>query len=133
MTYFYGKLNIEEKLKFLDEEYFSKYEKSDNEIVIIPQKPYIDLNYQQDYEIGENEEVKDNTYMSLCYGLDHYKNYEEYLAMNILAEALLSKNDSPLKKIAPIPINSVITIINNPSPPILITSNNTSTDNMAIR
>lgn len=98
MTYFYGKLNIEEKLKFLDEEYFSKYEKSDNEIVIIPQKPYIDLNYQQDYEIGENEEVKDNTYMSLCYGLDHYKNYEEYLAMNILAEALLSKNDSPLKK-----------------------------------
>ena len=98
MTYFYGALNIEEKLKFLDEEYFSKFEKSEKEIVIVPQKPYIDLNYQQDYEIGENEEVKDNTYMSLCYGLDHYKNYEEYLAMNILSDALLSKNDSPLKK-----------------------------------
>ena len=98
MTYFYGALNIEEKLKFLDEEYFSKFDKVDEEITIIPQEGFINLNYQEDYEIGEGEDVKDNTYMSLCYGLDHYKNYEEYLAMNILAEALLSKNDSPLKK-----------------------------------
>ena len=99
MTYFYGKLDIEEKLKFLDEEYFSKYEKSDKEIVIEPQKPFVNLDYTAEYEIGEDEEEKDNTYMSLCYGLDHYSNYEEYLAMNILTDALLAKNDSPLKKV----------------------------------
>ena len=99
MTYFYGKLNIEEKLQFLDEQYFSKFEKSENEIVIKPQEAFVNLDYCKDYEIGEEEDVKDNTYMSLCYGLDHYSNYEEFLAMNILAEALLSKNDSPLKKV----------------------------------
>lgn len=98
MTYFYGKLDIEEKLKFLDKEYFSKFERNDKEIVIVPQTPLINTDFEMDYSIGENEELKDNTYMSLCYGLDHYENYEEFLAMNILCEALLSKNDSPLKK-----------------------------------
>ena len=98
MTYFYGKLDIEEKLKYLDEEYFSKFDKKEEEIVIVPQTPLINTEYEVDYSIGENEELKDNTYMSLCYGLDHYENYEEFLAMNILCEALLSKNDSPLKK-----------------------------------
>lgn len=99
MTYFYGNMDIEEKLKFLDENYFGNFEKSDEEIVIIPQKAHIDTNYEIDYEIGDDEELKDNTYMSLCYGLDHYNNFEEFLAMNILCDALLSKNDSPLKKV----------------------------------
>ena len=98
MTYFYGKLDIEEKLKFLDEEYFSKYEKTDDKITIIPQQPHIDLTYSKEYEISSEESEKDNTYMSLCYGLDSYNNYEEYLAMSILVDSLLSKNESPLKK-----------------------------------
>jgi Zn-dependent M16 (insulinase) family peptidase len=82
----------------LDEEYFSHYDKNEKEIVIIPQEAHIDTNYTKEYEIGANEETKDNTYMSLCYGLDHYNNYEEYLAMTIICDALLTKNDSPLKK-----------------------------------
>lgn len=98
MTYFYGDLDIEEKLKFLDEEYFSKFDGSNEEIVIIPQEPFVDLSFEKDYEIGADEDEKDNTYMSLCYGLGHYSNYEENLAMSILCDVLLGKNDSPLKK-----------------------------------
>ena len=98
MTYFYGCLDIESKLEFLDREYFSKYKTNEEEIVIEPQKPFIDLNYQKDYQIGDEEDEKDNTYMSLCYGLDRYDNYEELLAMQILCDALISKNDSPIKK-----------------------------------
>lgn len=98
MTYFYGKMDIEEKLKFLDEEYFSKFDKTGEEITIEKQKPVINLNYEKDYEIGKEESLKDNTYMSLCYALDSFDNYEELLAMQILNDALLSKNDSPLKK-----------------------------------
>lgn len=98
MTYFYGNMDIEEKLKFLDDNYFKNYDKTDEEIVIVPQKPLINTDYEIDYEIGNDEDIKDNTYMSLCYGLGSYNNFEEFLAMNILADALLSKNDSPLKK-----------------------------------
>lgn len=98
MTYFYGNMDIEEKLKYLDENYFSNYERTNEEIIIEPQKPLVNTNFEARYEIGPEEDVKDNTYMSLCYGLGHYDNYEEFLAMNILTDALLSKNDSPLKK-----------------------------------
>ena len=98
MTYFYGKMDIEEKLKFLDEAYFSRYAKSDREIEIAPQEGLIDLNVSKEYEIGEEESLKGNTYLSLCYGLDRYGNYEELMAMQILCDALLSKNDSPVKK-----------------------------------
>ncbi len=97
-TYFYGKMDIEEKLKFLDEQYFHNFDKKENGIIIEPQKPFIDLSYEKEYEIGKEEETKDNTYMSLCYGLDHYNHYEDLMAMNVLCDALLSKNDSPLKK-----------------------------------
>ena len=98
MTYFYGNLDIESKLKFLDEEYFSKFDRVDEEIRIENQEPIIDLSYEKDYQIGQDEDVKDNTYMSLCYGLDSYDNYEELMAMQILNDALLGKNDAPVKK-----------------------------------
>ena len=65
MTYFYGKLDIEEKLKFLDEEYFSKYEKSEEEITISPQVPHINLDYCKEYEISSEETIKDNTFFIL--------------------------------------------------------------------
>lgn len=99
MTYFYGDLNIEEKLEFLDREYFSRYPKSNLEIVIKAQDPFINLDYEKEYEIGEEESEENNTYMSLCYGLDHYENNEDLMAMRILTDALLSKNDSPVKKV----------------------------------
>ena len=98
MTYFYGNLDIESKLKFLDEEYFSKFDRVDEEIRIENQEPIIDLSYEKDNQIGQDEDVKDNTYMSLCYGLDSYDNYEELMAMQILNDALLGKNDAPVKK-----------------------------------
>lgn len=98
MTYFYGKMDIEEKLKFLDEEYFSRYDKSEKEIEIVPQKGLIDLSVSKEYEIGEEENLKGNAYLSLCYGLDRFGNYEELTAMQILSDALLSKNESPVKK-----------------------------------
>ena len=98
MSYFYGNLDIMEKLKYLDENYFSHYDKVDNPITIEAQKPIIDTNYEVEYEIGEEESEKNNTYISLCYGLDRYDNYRDFLGMEILCDALLSKNDSPLKK-----------------------------------
>ena len=98
LTYFYGKMDIEEKLKKLDGEYFSKYTKTGKQIAIKPQKPHINLDHQVEYAIGEEESEKDNTYISLCYAIDEYANKKEFTAWQILDSALLSTNDSPLKK-----------------------------------
>jgi len=98
MTFFYGDMEILPRLEFLDKEYFSKYDKSNEVITISPQKPHINLNYKKSYEIGEDEEEKDNTYFSLCYGLDHYSNVEDFMAMNMLYKTLLGSNEAPVKK-----------------------------------
>jgi Zn-dependent M16 (insulinase) family peptidase len=98
LTYFYGKMDIAGKLEFLDKEYFSKYERDTSPIVIEEPKPLIDTSYEEEYEIGEDEELKDNTYMNLTYSLCHYSNVEELNAWQVLLSALTSRNDSPLKK-----------------------------------
>ena len=98
MTVFYGKMDIEPKLEFLDREYFSHYEKTNEEITIDYQKPVINLDYAKEYEIGPDESTKDNTYIGLCYNLGETKNREEMLAMRILASTLFEDNDSVVKK-----------------------------------
>ena len=98
LTFFYGALDIEEKLKFLDENYFSHYTKTNKEIVIPEQKPLISTNKVIEYVINEDEPLNNNSYISLCYSLGDYSSYEEYLACTILFDALLSTNDSPLTK-----------------------------------
>ena len=98
LTYFYGKLNIEEKLKTLDEQYFSRYERTGKKIMVVKQKPLINTDTQIEYAIGEDESEKDNTYMSLCYATCDYGDQKEFIAWQILLSSLLSSNDSPLKK-----------------------------------
>lgn len=98
MTFLYGKMDIDQKLEFIDREYFSKYERTNQKYIIKAQEPHICLDYEIEYEIGEAEKEEDNTYMSLCYALSKRENNEETIAWEILASALLENNDSPVKK-----------------------------------
>ena len=95
---FYGNLKIEDKLAFMDEQYYSKYDLLNEKIVINKQEPVICEDYEEDYEIGNQEDIKDNTYMALSYVLCEIKDHQTFLAFAILMEALLSNNDSPIKK-----------------------------------
>lgn len=92
----YGKMDIEKRLKFIDK-YYSKYDYVESEKIAI-QKPHINLDYTKEYALGQGEELKDNTYFSLCYRLSNTNDVIESIACNILFETLLSDNDSPLKK-----------------------------------
>ncbi len=98
LAIFYGKMDIEPRLEFLDREYYSKYKKTGKVSAIEAPKALIDLNHTKEYEIGPDEELVDNTYMALSYGLDSYANYEEMTAFQILTEALFGSNEAPLKK-----------------------------------
>lgn len=98
LTFFYGDLDIESKLKFVDEEYFSKFEKVEKEIVITPQTPHINLEYKKEYEIGKEEDDKDKSYIGLCYSLGNYENYEDLLGMSLIFNSIMGNNNSPLKK-----------------------------------
>ncbi len=92
----YGQMDIEKRLKFIDK-YYSKYDYVES-FKIVPQAPHINLDYKKEYALGQGEEIKDNTYFSLCYRLADFNNQRENIACSILFETLLSDNDSPLKK-----------------------------------
>lgn len=99
LTFFYGKMDIEKKLKYLDKEYFSKFNKVEKEIIINPQTPHINTSFVKEYEVGKDEEIKDKTYLGLCYSLGSYENYEDILGMSLIFTSIMSTNNSPLKKI----------------------------------
>ncbi len=98
MAFFYGDLDIEEKLEYLDREYYSKYEKKN--LVIKPTKPLpiIKTDVEEEYSIAKEESLNNNTYTRICYSLEDLQNVDDITGLGIVMSALLSKNNSPLAK-----------------------------------
>lgn len=97
--YFYGNMDLEEKLRFLDEEYLSKYEelKVDSEIPL--QKEFSEVkSLTEKYPIAENEEERENTYLSFNRVVGTALDAKLCTAFEILDYALLSAPGAPLKK-----------------------------------
>lgn len=98
--YLYGDMNIEEKLKFIDENYLCNFDKRDNnDIYIKEQKPFNKIEDKTiEYPIDVNEDDKDKTYMSINFALNDVKDSELYIAFDLLEDILLETSASPLKK-----------------------------------
>ena len=92
----YGKMDIEEKLKFLDEQYLSHGERSCNKIEFKWQNPIIDMDgYRVHHTDGEE---KEQCQISLSYVVGSYKDREQIMALKVLMEVLMGSNESLLKK-----------------------------------
>ena len=98
LMYLYGKMDVLEQLKYFDEEYLSNYEVEAPITIEVP-KARIDRDTEAYYAISESEDEKDNTYMSLAFGLDLYENALDLTGFGILNEVLMSNNEAPLKKL----------------------------------
>lgn len=97
--FLYGDLNIEEKLKFLDENYLSNYDKIEVDSKIPFQKPFEGIKeIVEEYSISKNEDDKNKSFLSLNYVVDTALNDEIYLAFEILEYLLLDAQGAPLKK-----------------------------------
>ena len=99
VIYLYGKMNIEEKLRFINDEYLVNYKRSNESIAITLPSPVVNLNVEKEYAINEEEDLENNTYISLAFGLDHAKNVRDLLGLSLLNEVLMGTNASPLKKV----------------------------------
>ncbi|RDU24844.1 insulinase family protein [Anaerosacchariphilus polymeriproducens] len=97
--YLYGNMDIEEKLKWLDQEYLSEYDIAvvDSEIKL--QKPFEKTSETQKlYSITSTESEEDNTYLSFNKVIGTSLDKKLYLAFQILEYALLTAPGAPLKK-----------------------------------
>lgn len=94
----YGNADLDKELAFIDAEYLSKYEKSEEKVEIPLQKPFEAKKYaEKPYAVPEGSETKDNTYMSLNFVAGLNTDQELTMAMGILLEALVNHESAPLR------------------------------------
>lgn len=97
--YLYGKMDMEEKLNWLDEHYLSEFEEEPVDSCIREQKPFTHMaELTKYYSISSNESEEDNTYLSYNKVIGTSLDEKLSLAFEILDYALLSAPGAPLKK-----------------------------------
>lgn len=97
--YLYGDMDMEEKLKWLDEKYLSEFDNEPVDSEIHLQKPFTEMKeVVQEYSIASEESEEDNTYLSYNKVVGTTLDAKLYLAFEILDYALLSAPGAPLKK-----------------------------------
>jgi Zn-dependent M16 (insulinase) family peptidase len=97
--YLYGKMDMEEKLTWLDENYLSHFDELEVDSAIKPQKPFDEVKEViARYSIASEESEEDNTYFSYNKVIGTVLEKELCLAFQILDYALLSAPGAPLKK-----------------------------------
>lgn len=97
--YLYGNGDIQKQLKFIDENYLSKFDKIEVDSHIHPQKPFTSRNEIVDYyPISSDENEENRTYLSLNFVLGEKTDSETYLMSNILSQLLIESQAAPLKK-----------------------------------
>ena len=97
--YLYGNMDMEEKLKFLDEHYLSNFDYLDVDSVIQEQKAFEKCqDVALEYPVAENEGEEDNTYLSYNMVVGNASDSQMAMAFEVLDYALLSAPGAPLKQ-----------------------------------
>ena len=97
--YLYGDMDMEEKLRWLDEKYLSDFDTAEVDSEIQYQEPFSEMReVVKEYSITSGESVEDRTYLSWNKAIGTSLDEKLYLAFQILDYALLSAPGAPLKK-----------------------------------
>lgn len=95
----YGNCDMDDLLKWLDEEYLSNFDKIDIDSSITIQKPFVNMKEKKVlYPVTEEQGVENKALLSYNVALPANINNEELMAFDILAQVLLLSAGAPLKK-----------------------------------
>lgn len=97
--YLYGNADMEERLRWLDRTYLSKYEKEETNSSVSLQQPFSKISeVYKKYSISNNDSEKDNTYLAYNAVIGTSLDVELANAFAVLEYALLSAPGAPLKQ-----------------------------------
>ncbi len=97
--YLYGDIDVEERLKWMDENYLSKFDAAPIDSTIKKQEPFGEMKeVKQYYSLAENETIEGKTYFAFNAVIGTSLERELYLAFQILDYVLLSAPGAPLKQ-----------------------------------
>lgn len=97
--YLYGDMDMEEKLRWLDQKYLSHFSAAPMDSAIRRQQPFEKMKeLYLEYPVGEEEPEEENTYLSYSMVVDGGLDVERGLAFQVLEYALLDAPGAPLKQ-----------------------------------
>ena len=97
--YLYGDMDVEEKLRFIDEHYLSHYDNITVDSAIRMQQPFEKMReVRASFAVSDDAELKENTYLSYNVVVGTSLDRELYLAMQVLEYVLMSSPGAVLKK-----------------------------------
>lgn len=97
--YLYGNMDMEEKLRFLDEAYLSHYDYEPVDSAIKVQTPFEQpVEVTKPYSVASNESEQDNAYLSYNAVIGTVLDKKLCMAFDVLDYALLNAPGAPLKK-----------------------------------
>lgn len=95
----YGNCNMEEKLKWLDEEYLSKFDKISIDSEIASQKPFDKITEKTVlYPVSKEQGTENKTLMAYNVALPEKMHLTDITAFDIIVQVLLKSAGAPLKK-----------------------------------
>ena len=97
--YLYGNMDVEEKLRFIDEHYLSRYDEITVDSSIKMQAPFETMQeVYSSFAVSDDSELKENTYLSYNVVVGTSLDRELYLGMQVLEYVLMSSPGAVLKK-----------------------------------
>lgn len=97
--YFYGDMDMEEKLAYLDREYLSKYDALSVDSALLSEKPFQEtVVVEKEYPIMESESEAANTYLSYNVCLGEALDRKEHRGFQALADAVVGAPGAPVRK-----------------------------------
>lgn len=97
--YLYGDCDMAERLKYIDEEYLSGYDRLEIDSAIRKQECFDKPRYLvKEYPIAENDSEKEHTYLTYSFAMEDNLDKEAYIAFDVLDYAVCSAPGAPLKK-----------------------------------
>lgn len=97
--YLYGDMDMEERLKWMDEEYLSHYDRIELDSLVALQKPFEQVqNTSAYYSIGEDESEENNAYLAWTRALGGGLDMKEDMAYALLEYVLLEAPGAPVKQ-----------------------------------
>ena len=97
--YLYGNMDMEEKLRYIDEEYLSKYDELAVDSVLETEAPFQGMRYvEKEYSIMESESEQDNTYLAYNVSLGEMPDPKFCNGFGVLADVLCSIPGAPVKQ-----------------------------------
>lgn len=97
--FLYGNMDMEEKLRFIDEEYLNDFNHLDIDSSIVAQKAFEEpVEIHKEFSITDAEPLEDNSYLSLNCAMENNLDREEYIAWQVIDYALCTAPGAMLKQ-----------------------------------